>query len=578
MHISNVNILNYKNFNNNSINLFPFTILIGENDTGKSNFIKAINLVLFNKSQNYYSKVLFPEDINDQAVDNFYDNLNKPENLNSDFSYANIPRVEITVTFENFVSLGDETIAIVRNWIVFDDELKKDVARIKYVFYPLLSKKEEIFNFCKESLNKHKKLIPTEYYEYKIISLSDGKKIDYDELQRVVSMTIDAERDEQSISLVNSRKNSVLPHMLKTNLDDVDKVKLINIYNEMVDEIKEIEGIKNLKDSFNTSFEEVLESDNKLTFLPNSDNFQDLLYSLKLGYNNSRIESKGLGTKNLVLISLLLSKYVEEKGVFNIISIEEPEAHLSNSLLLRLVSYLEKVQEEEELNKKRQVLITSHSSYVINKLNIKNVVVFSKERIFDLSSLSDDTSDFFKKLPNYELLNALYLQNLILVEGPSEEIFLNSIFEKYGLKRKVTVLSINGIAFKRYLEVWNERKKTSENNHEKILLITDSDGSEKRVQEYESLEDISKNIYVSITEKNNRTFELELIEYNKKTLEKLYNKSGDKLKEHMTNSNNKTKCALMLSQEILKSDKNHIVIPPYIKNKLKIFFPSVFNE
>ena len=47
MFISNVKIKNFRNFRNVNVDLFPFSILIGENDTGKSNFIKAINLVLF---------------------------------------------------------------------------------------------------------------------------------------------------------------------------------------------------------------------------------------------------------------------------------------------------------------------------------------------------------------------------------------------------------------------------------------------------------------------------------------------------------------------------------------------------
>lgn len=61
--ISNVEIKNFRNFRNVNVELFPFSILIGENDTGKSNFIKAINLVLFNKSQNYYSKILYSDDL-----------------------------------------------------------------------------------------------------------------------------------------------------------------------------------------------------------------------------------------------------------------------------------------------------------------------------------------------------------------------------------------------------------------------------------------------------------------------------------------------------------------------------------
>ena len=569
MFISNVKIKNFRNFKEVNVNLFPFSILIGENDTGKSNFIQAINLVLFNKSQNYFSKILFRDDFNDISVMEFYELLSQKGDFTQQDCYDLLPRIEVIVTFDNIDALGEETLAIVNNWIIKDEETGKDVAKIKYTFYPLNNKKEEIFKFCKSSLEKNKFLIPAEYYDYQIISLSDNKKVDSDELKRVNIMTIDAERDESSISLVNSRKNSILPKMLKDNLKEEDKVDMVEIYNNMVDSIIKINGINTLKNLFNESFNKILVDDDELIFLPNSDNYNDLLFSLKLGLNQKNIETKGLGTKNLVLTSLLLSKYISECGIFNLICIEEPEAHLSRTLLNKLINYLEDVQKESDINKKRQIIITTHSSYLINKLNIQNVVILKNDNIYNLSTVSDDTSTFFSKVPNYELLDILFLKKIILVEGPSEEIFINTILAHKKLKGEAQVLSINGISFKRYIEVWKVKKDLEYYKEYSLGIITDSDANPNRIEEYKELADSKKNVYVGITDKYRRTFELELIHSNKSYLEKLFSKKDKELEDYMTESSNKTICALKLSESIFENQEENFIVPPYIDNVLK---------
>jgi putative ATP-dependent endonuclease of OLD family len=45
MIIKNIRILNYRNFRNFEIELKPFTLIIGENNIGKTNLLNAIGLV-----------------------------------------------------------------------------------------------------------------------------------------------------------------------------------------------------------------------------------------------------------------------------------------------------------------------------------------------------------------------------------------------------------------------------------------------------------------------------------------------------------------------------------------------------
>ena len=52
MYISNVYIENFRNFTSINVPLNQFTILIGKNDSGKSNLIDAINILLYNSRGN----------------------------------------------------------------------------------------------------------------------------------------------------------------------------------------------------------------------------------------------------------------------------------------------------------------------------------------------------------------------------------------------------------------------------------------------------------------------------------------------------------------------------------------------
>lgn len=46
MYISNLSIKNFRNFTTFDIDLKPFTLIIGENNTGKSNMLEALCLLL----------------------------------------------------------------------------------------------------------------------------------------------------------------------------------------------------------------------------------------------------------------------------------------------------------------------------------------------------------------------------------------------------------------------------------------------------------------------------------------------------------------------------------------------------
>jgi putative ATP-dependent endonuclease of the OLD family len=105
----------------------------------------------------------------------------------------------------------------------------------------------------------------------------------------------------------------------------------------------------------------------------------------------------------------------------------------------------------------RQLIITTHSSFVLNKLGVDSVVLFYRGSSFRLNALTPSTQDYFMRLPGHDTLRLILAKRSILVEGPSDELIVQAAFKtKHGkmpLEAGIDVISVNSLAFKRFLEI-----------------------------------------------------------------------------------------------------------------------------
>jgi predicted ATP-dependent endonuclease of OLD family len=146
----------------------------------------------------------------------------------------------------------------------------------------------------------------------------------------------------------------------------------------------------------------------------------------------------------------LLAVALAEKSL--VLLIEEPENHLSHSNLNTLINDICRDCSD------RQVILTTHSAFVLNKLGIDNLRLISHSgKTASLTGLAPDTKDYFMKLPGYNTLRLLLSKRSILVEGPSDELIVQRTYkDKHGklpLENGVDVISVGGLAFKRFLEI-----------------------------------------------------------------------------------------------------------------------------
>lgn len=179
----------------------------------------------------------------------------------------------------------------------------------------------------------------------------------------------------------------------------------------------------------------------------------------------------GKGEQNAVKIKLAM----ETSAKSNIVLIEEAENHLSYSNLNELIGHIAANAGD------RQILITTHSSFVMNKLGVETVLLFQRGEGVRLTELKDGTTrDYFMKLPGHDTLRLILSKRSILVEGPLDELIVQRAYHmKHGkmpLENGVDVISVNSLAFKRFLEIAVTLKKETD-------VVTDNDGSVDKLKE-----------------------------------------------------------------------------------------------
>ncbi|MCX5886326.1 MAG: AAA family ATPase [Proteobacteria bacterium] len=244
-----------------------------------------------------------------------------------------------------------------------------------------------------------------------------------------------------------------------------------------------------------------------------------------------------------------------------VLLIEEPENHLSHSNMSRLI---------EDISQRcadRQIVLTTHSSFVLNKLGIDNVkLLSSKSDTMTLDDLSQDTKDYFMKLPGYNTLRLILSAKTILVEGPSDELIVQKAYKqqhgKLPLEDGVDVISVGSLAFKRFLEIGKQLKLD-------IRVVTDNDRDvaalKRKYKDY--LNGKSENIEICYdTDEKYPTLESQLLKVNSIGIlnEVLGTSFGNKEELFDYMIKNKTDSAL----KIFNSDKK-MKFPHYICDAIR---------
>lgn len=576
MKISRLIINNYRNLENIDIHLNDTVTLIGENNSGKSNLLRAVTLPFLTDESGFHGKNLSWLDINDSAKSTYYqyiiENQQQIKNGTIDCSefIRNLPIVSVEVHLK---PERTETFFVKElSFSIEDDEIRYG---LKYEYKP--TKAKEIYNMVKsilssEIVNKENiasvkmNLLPVEYYSYSI-SIPGKGSISYDTLKMYKCISLEAERDDFSRTRERIGSKSLVK-LLQMQLTDKDKVQVEKDYNTFFTKLKTISKMdKVINWQENSDLKDASEFFSHISVLPNMPPMQTILNSVRLGYSNAELSLQGLGYRNLILLFVLINSLSEKQYdiALNVLTIEEPEAHLCINNIRLMVSFLKAFTFK---NNSIQLFYSTHSTELINKMDLKNIVIMHGGKAFSfVDKLNDDRMSYLTKNPNFDLFKLFFSKKCILVEGISEEMLIRAYVDSKQKLSDLEILSFHK-GFVEIIEIW---KKINEGTDNKLGIIRDYDDQNQAKNKHDLYDD-GKQICVRTT--SEYTLEPEIINTGN-NFEVLKHKYGEKFgwssynKEQIQEAWKTEKAADMLTicQDILNGELE-LQMPTHIQDVL----------
>lgn len=444
MNISKVHIENFKIFKgsfdmplNKGLN-----ILIGDNESGKSTVIEAIHLALTGLYNGKYlrndiTQYLF----NNEIVDAYIYGVNEGNVTQL------LPYILIEIFFEGedlYEFWGDghsDNENKLKSYgvslkVAFDDKYQDE--------YERLIKLGEI------------KTLPIEYYNIFWSDFARNENIS-SKIIPIKSALIDSTSNR-----FQNGSDIYISHIVKELLDIDDIVQISQAHRKMKDYFLETEAIEKINEKIKNAAK-ITDKKIELSVELSSKNAWE--NSLMTYLDKIPFHQIGKGEQCIIKTKLALSYEKVKKA--NVILLEEPENHLSHSKLNQLISDI------KNANKEKQIIISTHNSFVANKLGLVHLILLNNRISLRLCELSIETQRFFEKLSGYDTLRLLLCKKAILVEGPSDELVVQKAFMinnqgKLPIEMGIDIISV-GTSFLRFLEIAAKMKK-------KVIVVTDNDG------------------------------------------------------------------------------------------------------
>ncbi|HAT8508718.1 TPA: AAA family ATPase [Vibrio vulnificus] len=565
MYIRTVEIENYRAFKNFEIKFSPLSVIIGENEAGKTNLFDALALPLNNNDISFNKKRLSVSDINREAIKEFYQAIINGKD--DDEIKLLIPKVRVEVEFTEPKNIIEE--GVIGKWIIGEEA--DDSYKIRYDFKP--KDTEQFVKAAKKLLDGIGDIkdirwfnLPIELYDYDITQSNNGLRVSYSDLRLIGINSINAERDDFAES--NTQKsNDILTKMLISALEDSDKAKINSAYTSFFDAIENTETFTKIvtpDPDFENFFDEIVD---KLECIPNLPNLKSILSNITLKSGESYLYQRGLGYRNLVYIYLLFEFFRGNKNALNLCCIEEPEAHLSVNNLRFATDFIYKSTQKG--GSSLQTLISSHSPLVINKLELTNVIVLSGNNAIHLIDSKKHLTNYLRKRPNFDILKLLLSNKTVLVEGTTEEMLINAILYRNNENvSSLEVISIEQTGFTTFMDVWLQVNKG--NTKKKLSIIRDYDDNDSTKDKHQKYDTDNDNIRVRTTTKYTLEDDLAEADGNLGRLNTLFKKKY-KTSADMAEFLKKSKAERMLriADSILdEENKDPISLPKHIQEAL----------
>lgn len=509
MRVKHVWVKGYRNLRETDFSVSERLVLIGENNSGKSNVLKAITYPMSTGDEGPYVRSMSPRDLNDLDKEEYFAFLKEhikdlvdqdvlPELLKK-FELI-IPKIIIRLRFEvdrnsmfyfeKLCTKGEnEELTYELEFRYQIQDLNKLIERFKEL---MVASPNQEFDVMQYQIN----LLPASLFKSSIRVPGKGEPVTYDLLKNMKSYALIAERDGFS-STRKTVGSAAIVELLNRNINDESKLKIEDGYHQFFEQVK---GSAKMEEVFNwpkysIKYENADQFLGEISILPNMPPMNRLLNSIQLGYAQEPLSQQGLGYRNLVyLMAMINALENDDETPFAALTVEEPEAHLSNENQKLLMGFLDATSKAA---KNVQLMYSTHNTNFLSKDSLDDIVVMNEGQGIALSTVMEkDDLLYLMRNPNMDLYKLLFSTNVMLVEGISEELLIKSYLREYSNDlNNIEVLSFHK-GYNKIIDLW---MKINSHSKRKIAVVRDYDNQPNAKEQTES-RSIPGKVFVGTTE------------------------------------------------------------------------------